>query len=115
MSQAGASIIDIGGESTRPGVEAITLNQELAVCCHQLPGCLGKIYSSLIAATQSNDACLCAGAAVINDVEALRRDGALDAAAASGVPVIIMHMQDSPRICRKNRIMILRRLIFTNF
>jgi dihydropteroate synthase len=98
MSQAGASIIDIGGESTRPGAEAITVNQELA---RVLPPITGMSRQNLLISIDSRHpevmtrACA-AGAAVINDVEALRRDGALDAAAASGVPVIIMHMQGQP-------------------
>ena len=98
MSQAGASIIDIGGESTRPGAEAITLNQELA---RVLPPITGMSRQNLLISIDSRHAevmtrACAAGAAVINDVEALRRDGALDAAAASGVPVIIMHMQGQP-------------------
>ena len=98
MSQAGASIIDIGGESTRPGAEAITLNQELA---RVLPPITGMSRQNLLVSIDSRHAevmtrACAAGAAVINDVEALRRDGALDAAAASGVPVIIMHMQGQP-------------------
>ena len=98
MSQAGASIIDIGGESTRPGAEAITLNQELA---RVLPPITGMSRQNLLVSIDSRHAevmtrACAAGAAVINDVEALRRDGALDAAAASGVPVIIMHMLGQP-------------------
>ena len=103
MSRAGASIIDIGGESTRPGAEAITLNQELA---RVLPTITGMSRQNLLISIDSRHpevmtrACA-AGAAVINDVEALRRDGALDAAAASGVPVIIMHMQGQPEYMQK--------------
>ena len=98
MSQAGASIIDIGGESTRPGAEVITVNQELA---RVLPPITGMSRENLLISIDSRHAevmrrACAAGAAVINDVEALRRDGALDAAAASGVPVIIMHMQGQP-------------------
>ena len=98
MSQAGASIIDIGGESTRPGAEAITRNQELA---RVLPPIAGLSRQNLLISIDSRHAevmtrACAAGAAVINDVEALRRNGAIDAAAASGVPVIIMHMQGQP-------------------
>ena len=98
MSQDGASIIDIGGESTRPGAEAITRNQELA---RVLPAITGMSQQNLLISIDSRHAevmtrACAAGAAMINDVEALRRDGAVDAAAASDVPVIIMHMQGQP-------------------
>ena len=98
MSRAGASIIDIGGESTRPGAEAITRNQELA---RILPPITGLSRQNIRISIDTRHAevmtrACAAGAAVINDVEALRRDGAVDAAAASGAPVIIMHMQGQP-------------------
>ena len=98
MSRAGASIIDIGGESTRPGAEAITRNQELARVLSTISG-LSRRNIRLSIDTRHAEvmtrACA-AGAAIINDVEALRRDGAVDAAAACGAPVIIMHMQGQP-------------------
>ena len=98
MWQAGASVIDIGGESTRPGAAPITRNQELARVLPPITG-LARQNIRLSIDTRHADvmtrACA-AGAAIINDVEALRRDGALVAAAASGAPVIIMHMQGQP-------------------
>jgi dihydropteroate synthase len=98
MSRAGASIIDIGGESMRPGAEAITRNQELARVLPTISG-LSRRNIRLSIDTRHAEvmtrACA-AGAAIINDVEALRRDGAVDAAAACGAPVIIMHMQGQP-------------------
>ena len=99
MSHAGASIIDIGGESTRPGAEAITRNQELA---RVLPPITGLSRQNLRISIDTRHAevmtrACAAGAAVINDVEGLRRDGAADAAAASGAPVIIVHMQGQPK------------------
>jgi dihydropteroate synthase len=98
MSHAGASIIDIGGESTRPGAEAITRNQELA---RVLPPISGLSRQNLCISIDTRHAevmtrACAAGAAVINDVEGLQRDGAADAAAASGAPVIIVHMQGQP-------------------
>ena len=98
MSQAGASIIDIGGESTRPGAEAITRNQELA---RVLPPIAGLSRQNIRISVDTRHAevmtrACAAGATIINDVEALRRDGAVGAAAASGAPVIIMHMQGQP-------------------
>jgi len=98
MWQAGASVIDIGGESTRPGAAPITRNQELA---RVLPPITGLAQQNIRISIDTRHAevmtrACAAGAAIINDVEALRRDGALDAAAASGAPVIIMHMQGQP-------------------
>ena len=98
MSRSGASIIDIGGESTRPGAGAITRNQELA---RVLPTISGLSRQNIRISIDTRHAevmkrACAAGAAVINDVEGLRREGAVDAAAASGAPVIIMHMQGQP-------------------
>ena len=98
MWQAGASVIDIGGESTRPGAAPITRNQELA---RVLPPITGLARQNIRLSIDTRHAevmtrACAAGAAIINDVEALRRDGALDAAVASGAPVIIMHMQGQP-------------------
>ena len=98
MWQAGASVIDIGGESTRPGAAPITRNQELA---RVLPPVTGLARQNIRLSIDTRHAevmtrACAAGAAIINDVEALRRDGALDAAAASGAPVIIMHMRGQP-------------------
>ena len=98
MWQAGASVIDIGGESTRPGATPITRNQELA---RVLPPITGLARQNIRLSIDTRHAevmtrACAAGAAIINDVEALRRDGALDAAAASGAPAIIMHMQGQP-------------------
>ena len=98
MWQAGASVIDIGGESTRPGAAPITRNQELA---RVLPPITVLARQNIRLSIDTRHAevmtrACAAGAAIINDVEALRRDGALDAAAESGAPVIIMHMQGQP-------------------
>ena len=95
---AGASIIDIGGESTRPGAGDVTRNQELARVLPPISG-LSRQPMQLSIDTRHGDvmkrACA-AGATIINDVEALQRDGALAAAVACGVPVILMHMQGQP-------------------
>ena len=95
----GADIIDIGGESTRPGAETVTRNQELA---RVLPPITGLSRQNICISIDTRHAevmtrACAAGAAVINDVGALRLDGAIDAAAASGAPVIIMHMQGQPK------------------
>ena len=98
MQNAGAAIIDIGGESTRPGATPVTRNQELARVLPPITA-LARAGITISIDTRHADVMrrsVAAGAAIINDVSALRGDGALAAAAASGVPVILMHMQGNP-------------------
>ena len=98
MQQDGADIIDIGGESTRPGAEPVTRNQELARVLPPIAGL--KPEDAVISIDTRHGEVMSratvAGAGIINDVGGLRGDGALDAAAAAHVPVIIMHMQGTP-------------------
>ena len=98
MQDAGAAIIDIGGESTRPGAGPVTRNQELA---RVLPVLAGLRNSGAVLSIDTRHAevmrrAVAGGAGIINDVGALRGDGAVDAAAAAGVPVVMMHMQGTP-------------------
>ena len=98
MHDAGAAIIDIGGESTRPGAAPVTRNQELA---RVLPVLAGLRDSGAVLSIDTRHAevmrrAVAGGAGIINDVGALRGDGAVDAAAAAGVPVVMMHMQGTP-------------------
>ena len=98
MQDAGAAIIDIGGESTRPGAAPVTRNQELA---RVLPVLAGLRDSGAVLSIDTRHAevmrrVVAGGAGIINDVGALRGDGAVDAAAAAGVPVVMMHMQGTP-------------------
>ena len=98
MQDAGAAIIDIGGESTRPGAAPVTRNQELA---RVLPVLAGLRDSGAVLSIDTRHAevmrrAVAGGAGIINDVGALRGDGAVDAAAAAGVPVVMMHMQGTP-------------------
>ena len=98
MQDAGAEIIDIGGESTRPGAAPVTRNQELA---RVLPVLAGLRDSGAVLSIDTRHAevmrrAVAGGAGIINDVGALRGDGAVDAAAAAGVPVVMMHMQGTP-------------------
>ncbi len=103
----GAAIIDVGGESTRPGAAPVSEQQELdrvVPVVEALTGELGALVSvDTSTAAVIRDAAV-AGAGMINDVRALRRPGALEAAAASELPVCLMHMlgepgnmQDDPR------------------
>ncbi len=94
----GASIIDVGGESTRPGALPVTCNQELA---RILPPITGLVRDNIRISVDTRHAAVmtratAAGASIINDVGGLQGDGAMAAAAASGAPVVIMHMQGTP-------------------
>jgi dihydropteroate synthase len=96
----GADILDIGGESTRPGAAEVSVDEELARVIPVIER-LAKHTALPISIDTSKPevmrAAVAAGAGMINDVYGLRRDGALDAAAALGVPVVLMHMQGEPR------------------
>lgn len=99
MVTAGAAVLDIGGESTRPGAAPVSGEEEMA---RVLP-LVERIAANLdvvISVDTSNPALMAQaadlGAGMINDVRALRREGALEAAAATGLPVCLMHMQGEP-------------------
>lgn len=100
MEDAGAAFIDIGGESTRPGADPVTVEQELARTIPVIQAlssrtdCLISIDSST---PEVFNEAAAAGAHLINDVRALQRAGALEAAAESGLPVCLMHMQGDPK------------------
>ena len=100
LAAEGADILDIGGESTRPGASDVPLDEELRRTIPVIER-LAKETSLPISVDTSKPEVMCAavaaGAGMINDVYALRREGALDAAAALGVPVVLMHMQGEPR------------------
>lgn len=100
MIEAGAAIIDVGGESTRPGSAPVSADEE---CRRVIPviSALRKrtecpISIDTMKAQVIREACR-AGAAIINDVNALRADGALAAAVDSGAAVCLMHMQGDPQ------------------
>lgn len=96
----GADLLDIGGESTRPGAAEVSIDEELRRVLPVVEG-LARVTRVPISIDTSKPevmrAAIEAGAGMINDVYGLRRDGALDAAAALGVPVVLMHMQGEPR------------------
>ncbi len=95
----GADLLDIGGESTRPGAQPVSLEEELRRVLPVIER-LAKQTSLPISIDTSKPevmrAAVDAGAGMINDVFALRREGAMDVAAALGVPVVLMHMQGEP-------------------
>jgi dihydropteroate synthase len=94
MHEAGAAIIDVGGESTRPGAAAVWEGDELKRVVPMVERCvaMGAAVSVDTRRPAVMEATLAAGAQIINDVSALRHDPrSLEFAAASGKPVILMH------------------------
>jgi dihydropteroate synthase len=105
MCRAGAALIDVGGESTRPGARAVSATEELervAPVVEAIAAELDVIISVDTSTPAVMRECARLGAGLINDVRALRRDGALDAAADSGLPVCLMHMQGEPGTMQQN-------------
>ena len=100
MLADGAAIIDIGGESTRPGAAAVPAQEELARVVPVIEA-LRRQFDCVISIDTSKAAVMSAavqaGADIINDVRALLEPGALDAAVSAQVPVCLMHMQGAPR------------------
>lgn len=105
MLQQGASIIDIGGESTRPMAEEVTLEQELerviplVEAVRQRFDCWISVDTSKARVMQE---AANAGMDLINDIRALREPNALQTAVQLGLPVCIMHMQGQPRTMQLN-------------
>ncbi len=100
MTAAGADIIDIGGESTRPGAAEVSLQQELDRVIPVIEALWTEIRIPISIDTSKPEvmkAAAEAGAGMINDVYALQRDGALEMAAGLDLPVCLMHMQGEPR------------------
>jgi dihydropteroate synthase len=105
MLAEGAAIIDVGGESTRPGAQPVGEQEELdrvlpiVERLHRETGCVISIDSMKPAVMRG--ACA-VGAELINDVTALRAPAALDAARETGAAVCLMHMQGEPRTMQRN-------------
>jgi dihydropteroate synthase len=99
MVEEGAAILDLGAESTRPGAEAVPVAVEcerIVTALELLTPRFDVVCSVDSSAPEVFAAAAGAGAGLINDVRALRRPGALEAAAATGLPVCLMHMQGEP-------------------
>ena len=100
MIEAGAAIIDVGGESTRPGAPAVSVEEELRrviPVVEQLARGGQAVVSVDTSTPEVILAAVAAGATLINDVRGLQRPGALEAAAASDCAVCVMHMQGEPQ------------------
>ena len=105
MVAAGAEIIDIGGESTRPGADSVSVQEELDRVCPLVSAIVAESGITVSVDTSKPEvmeAAVAAGAGMINDVFALRQDGALETAARLAVPVCLMHMQGRPRDMQSN-------------
>lgn len=100
MIAAGVAIIDIGGESTRPGAPDVTLEEELRRVIPVIEAIRARsdVWISIdTSKAQVMKQAIAAGADIVNDVRALQEPGALEVVAATDVPVCIMHMQGQPR------------------
>ncbi len=106
MGTAGADIIDIGGESTRPGAEPVTLEEEVHRTVPLIESIAGEVGVPISIDTYKAEVArkaLDAGACIINDISGLRFDPEMiPLAAERGVPVVIMHMQGVPRNMQEN-------------
>jgi dihydropteroate synthase len=107
MVEEGAALIDVGGESTRPGATGVAADEEIRrvlpvveTLCQRLPNVPISIDTMKASVARK---CLEAGASLVNDVTALRNDpDMVKAVKEHGVPVILMHMQGDPRTMQKN-------------
>jgi dihydropteroate synthase len=106
MASEGADIIDVGGESTRPGAEPVSVKEELSRVIPVIEKLRAEIDISISIDTSKSEvasAALDAGASIINDVTAGRGDKKmLPLAAKRKAPIVLMHMQGEPRTMQKN-------------
>lgn len=100
LVEEGADLLDVGGESTRPGAAGVSLEEEL----HRVVPVIAQLAARTSVPISIDTfkpevmrAAVAAGAGMINDIRALRAEGALEAAGALGVPVVLMHMLGEPR------------------
>lgn len=99
MASAGAALIDVGGESTRPGARPISAEEELARVAPVVEAIAARLDVVVSVDTSTPlvmRECAALGAGLINDVRALRREGALEAAVETGLAVCLMHMRGEP-------------------
>lgn len=101
----GASIIDIGGESTRPGASDVSIDEELQRVVPVVEA-IRQRFDIWISVDTSKAQVITesanAGASIINDIRSLQEPGALEAAAKTGLPVCIMHMQGDPKTMQQS-------------
>ncbi len=100
LAEEGADLLDIGGESTRPGAQEVSVEEELRRVIPVIEGLARATPLPISIDTSKPEvmrAAVAAGAGLLNDVYGLRREGALGAAAELGMPVVLMHMLGEPR------------------
>ena len=99
LREQGADILDVGGESTRPGAKAVPADEEIQRVVPVIEALVreGSLVSVDTKKAEVMRAALAAGAAMVNDVAALQAPGALEAVAASGAAACLMHMQGEPQ------------------
>lgn len=105
MVADGATILDVGGESTRPGAASVSFTEELERVVPVVERIATRLDVAISVDTSTAEVIresAKAGAHLINDVRALRREGALKAATETGLPVCLMHMQGEPDTMQKN-------------
>ena len=105
LAEEGATLIDVGGESTRPGAADVSVSEELRRVIPVLEGLCGRTDALLSVDTSKPEVmreAAAAGAALINDVRSLAAPGALAAAHESGCAVCLMHMQGEPRTMQQD-------------
>ncbi|MEM6574686.1 MAG: dihydropteroate synthase [Pseudomonadota bacterium] len=105
MAAQGADLIDVGGESTRPGAEPVSTEEELARVVPVVEALASRIATPISVDTSNPEvmrAALAAGAQLVNDVRALSRPGALEAVAESEAAVCLMHMRGTPLTMQTN-------------
>lgn len=105
MAAAGADLIDIGGESTRPGAEAVSLEEERRRVLPLLEAFAGRVQVPLSIDTSKPELmaeAMAAGVALVNDVRALRADGAIEAVRSGDAFACVMHMQGQPRTMQQS-------------
>lgn len=105
MVEDGADILDVGGESTRPGAEPVSLDEELrrvVPVIETLAGEVGVPVSIDSYKPEVVRAAVDAGASIINDINGLRDEKMVALCAETGLPVITMHMQGTPRDMQQN-------------
>src|SRR5690554_5275547 len=105
MVSAGAAFLDVGGESTRPGAAPVSEQEELDRVCPVVEA-IAKELDVVISVDTSTPSVIREsarlGANLINDIRALEREGALEAAVVSGLPVCLMHMKGDPETMQQN-------------
>ncbi len=105
MQDAGAAMVDIGGESTRPGASPVGVQQELERVIPVIEAL--RLRSDILVSIDTSKPevmreAVLAGASLVNDVNALRAEGAIETCAELEVPVCLMHMQGEPRTMQQS-------------